>query len=47
MEELQIWTKKYRNEWNEIFPKIKFEVTAEANLFRVGMSSENLGRRDQ
>jgi germination protein, Ger(x)C family len=41
----QIWTTQYRTDWNEIFPKIKFEVTAESNLFRLGMSSENLGRR--
>ncbi|WP_435163039.1 Ger(x)C family spore germination protein [Paenibacillus glycanilyticus] len=42
----KIWTTKYRKDWNEIFPKIKFEVTAEANLFRLGMSSENMGRKD-
>ncbi|WP_435164817.1 Ger(x)C family spore germination protein [Paenibacillus glycanilyticus] len=42
----QIWTKTYRKDWDEIFPKIKFEVAAEANLFRLGMSSENLGRKD-
>lgn len=41
----QIWTTKYRKDWDKIFPEIKFEVTAEANLFRLGMSSENLGKR--
>lgn len=43
----QIWTKKYRKDWDAIFPEVKFEVTAKANLFRLGMSSENLGRKDQ
>ncbi|WP_201008366.1 Ger(x)C family spore germination protein [Paenibacillus glycanilyticus] len=43
----QIWTKQYRNEWDTIFPKIKFEVSATANLYRFGMTSENLGRKDQ
>ncbi|ACT00317.1 germination protein, Ger(x)C family [Paenibacillus sp. JDR-2] len=42
----QKWIKKYRKDWNETFPKLKFEVSGEANLFRLGMSSENLGRKD-
>ncbi|WP_167201833.1 Ger(x)C family spore germination protein [Paenibacillus sp. BK720] len=42
-----IWNTKYRKDWNEIFPTLKFEVTGEANLFRFGMSSENLGRKDR
>jgi germination protein, Ger(x)C family len=43
----KIWTKKYRKDWERIFPEMKFEVTAKANLFRLGMSSENLGRKDR
>jgi Ger(x)C family germination protein len=43
----QLWTKQYRKEWDSIFPETKFEVTATVNLFRLGMSSENLGRKDQ
>ncbi|SFE02088.1 spore germination protein KC [Paenibacillus catalpae] len=43
----QIWTKQYRKDWETIFPEMKFEVTAKANLYRFGMSSENLGRKDQ
>ncbi|NIK21719.1 Ger(x)C family spore germination protein [Paenibacillus lupini] len=42
----KIWTTKYRKDWDELFPKIKFEVTGEANVFRLGMSSENLGKKD-
>ncbi|GLX68868.1 Ger(x)C family spore germination protein [Paenibacillus glycanilyticus] len=42
----QVWTKQYRKDWVTIFPQVKFEVTATANLFRLGMSSENLGRKD-
>jgi hypothetical protein len=42
----KIWTTKYRKDWNELFPKIKFEVTGEANVFRLGMSSENLGKKE-
>lgn len=43
----QLWTIKYRKDWGEIFPKIKFEVTGEVNVFRLGMSSENLGRKEK
>ncbi|WP_336785201.1 Ger(x)C family spore germination protein [Paenibacillus sp. MMO-177] len=43
----QTWTKQYRKDWKKIFPQVKFEVTADANLFRFGMTSENLGRKDQ
>lgn len=43
----QIWTKQYRKEWGTLFRETEFEVTATANLFRLGMSSENLGRKDQ
>ncbi|CAM3102768.1 Ger(x)C family spore germination protein [Paenibacillus lupini] len=43
----QLWTKQYRDEWETIFRETKFEVTATANLFRLGMSGENLGRKDQ
>ncbi|MCM3630753.1 Ger(x)C family spore germination protein [Paenibacillus glycanilyticus] len=43
----QAWTNQYRRDWGTIFPKIEFEVTAKANLFRLGMSSKNLGRKEQ
>ncbi|ACT03922.1 Ger(x)C family spore germination protein [Paenibacillus sp. JDR-2] len=42
-----MWTKQYRKDWETIFPKVKFEVSATANLYRFGMTSENLGRKDQ
>lgn len=42
-----IWNTKYRKEWDALFPKIKFEVTGDANLFRLGMIRESLGRKDQ
>ncbi|MGO4108327.1 Ger(x)C family spore germination protein [Paenibacillus sp. YAF4_2] len=43
----QLWTNEYRKEWETIFKETEFEVTATTNLFRLGMSSENLGRKDQ